>query len=454
MRFSNRLMLLMAACCLARTASARAESFDLRPQRQPGSSARVELLLEVGGDLKVVHEQKVTPVPMTVVGSALYDEILLDVPTSSAGKARSARNYHKLEAQLQVDTERQDTTLREDRRTIGVEYADETTTYWNAVGPLSRDELDLLDVAGNSLLIDGLLPAQPMSVESTWQHEAALLAALLGLDAISDNDVTSILKEVTPEFARMELAGSVHGAIGGVSSEIEIKGKYKFDRNTARITWFALLIKEKRSIGHVGPGIDAVARLQMKITPLAEPDADLLAAAGEIRRDGFDDLLSLGYRASNGRFQFLYDRRWHIVNDEPDLVVLRRVDRGELVAQANATPLAPMTADNPVTLAKFQEDVKKALGSNFQQFTSASEQTARDGRRFYRVVAQGAAAELPVQWHYYLVFDQRGRQISLVFTLEQSLVEKMGDADQQLVSSIEFLDDAAESAAVPRTPTR
>lgn len=427
-----------------------AEEFDLRSGRRSGDVTRVELLLEVAGDLKVVHEEKVKPVPMKVVGSANYRELLLEVPTAAAGNASSARRYEKLLAQIKIDTQRQDGELRPAHATVGVEFANQEMLYWHPGGPLSREELDLLDVQGSSLLIDGLLPEIPVSVDSTWQHEDPLIAALLGLDAVSSNDLTSLLKEVTPEAAKMELAGTVHGAIGGVSTEIEVKAKYKYDRASKRITWLAMLIKEVRSIGHVGPGIDTVARLQMKVIPEAEADADLLAAAEQVRSGTSGDARTLGYRSTNGRFQFLYDRQWHVVNDEPELVVLRRVDRGELVAQGNLTPLPAATAGQEVTLAKFQEDIQKALKDNFRQFAKASEQSLA-GRKIFRVVALGEAAELPVEWHYYLVVDEQGRQLSLVFTLEQSLAERLGDEDEKLAATIEFLEPTTESAEAPRS---
>ena len=336
------------------------EEYSLTASSRAGDSARVELLLEVAGDLKVVDDSQVKTVPLKVVGSAAYEELLLGKPETLAGNAHGARNYEKLEAELQIDEQRHATRLREGRVAIGVEVRDGESTYWSPAGPLSREELDLIDVHGSSLLVDGLLPDKPVGVESTWQPPDAVLLGILGLDAISASTVTGALEEVTPELARFEMSGNVQGAIGGVSTDIELKAKCKFDRNAGRITWFALLIKENRSVGHVGPGIDAVARLQMKIVPTAKPDADLLTTAQTVRDSASEESLALGYRSPDGGFQFLHDRQWHVVNDEPKLVVLRRVNRGELVAQANVTPLAPATTDKPTTLAEFQEDVRKA----------------------------------------------------------------------------------------------
>ena len=44
------------------------------------------------------------------------------------------------------------------------------------------------------------------------------------------------------------------GAVGGVASDLEVKGRYKFDLESRRIVWLALLVQERRSIGHVAGG--------------------------------------------------------------------------------------------------------------------------------------------------------------------------------------------------------
>jgi hypothetical protein len=73
------------------------------------------------------------------------------------------------------------------------------------------------------------------------------------------------LKEIQGNAAKIEFRGKVQAAVGGVSTELDVQGRCKFDLTQQRITWLALLIDEKRSIGHVSPGLDVVARLQMTI---------------------------------------------------------------------------------------------------------------------------------------------------------------------------------------------
>src|SRR5205085_685633 len=141
-------------------------------------------------------------------------------------------------------------------------------TLFSPSGPLTRDELDLIDVSGNSLLLYSLLPEGEVSVADTWKPNADVLAPFLGLDAVGHTDVESALSSVENGVATIESHGHVDGAIGGVATEIEIKAKCLMDMKTRQITRFGLAIKEKRSIGHVAPGLDVVARVRLKFSPV------------------------------------------------------------------------------------------------------------------------------------------------------------------------------------------
>jgi hypothetical protein len=118
------------------------------------------------------------------------------------------------------------------------------------------------------------------------------------------------------------------------------------------------------------------------------------------------------------------------------------------------TPLAPVSAGKQTTLAEFQEDVKKTLGKNFGQFVKASQKPGDANVRVLRVAASGEVSQLPIQWIYYLVANERGQQTSLVFTLESSLAERFADADRKLVSGLRFTAAPQDTAAKapPATP--
>jgi len=424
----------------AKTAERKKPTHTLRSGRTPGALDQVVVLLEVGGDVKLVEDGKVKRVKMSAVGNLAYDEKSLELPTGSDRCLRSVRYYNKATAVIKVGDGGVKPTLRNDRRLVGVEADGPTVTLFSPEGTLSRTELDLIDVLGNSLLLDRLLPEKPVAIGDSWKVPKDVVTALLGLNAVAKSDVECTLSEVTDTAARVALAGQVEGAIDGVSTEIALKAKYRFDREINRVVWLGLLVKEVRSIGHVGTGVDAVARLQVQIRPQTESPRLADAALKTLSLEPTAELTPLGYDSAANGWQFTHDRCWFVTSDEHDLVVLRMIDRGELVAQCNVASLAKAAADRQPSLKGFQEDVKKALGENFGQFRKAEQWASEQDYRVYRVVVQGEASGLPIHWHYYLIAEERGRQVVFAFTVEEKLIEQFGEADAKLVGTLRFVD--------------
>lgn len=418
------------------------QTWSLAPERTPGVVDHVQITLEVSGQLSVTENDKLRSLPLKVAAELEYDERSLEVSTGSSGKMRAMRQYGKAVAAIQVDGRKIRATLREQRQLIGVQSDGPKVTLYSPHGPLTREELDLLDVQGNSLLLDHLLPDSPVGINDTWSHDDLTIQALLGPDAIHRSEVTSKLVSVTDGVALVEIEGQVEAAVQGVSTEIELRGKYQFNLATKRIPWFGLLVKEKRAASHVGPGLDVVARLQMKITRIARSDTLTNAALEGLALSPTDELRLLSYAAPQGAWEFTHDRRWFSTVDQADRAVFRLIDRGELVAQCNVSPSSSPRAGRPVSLTDFQNDVKQSLGENFGQFVRASQRAGDRGYRVYQVEIDGMASELPIRWIYYLLANQQGHEAVLVFTIEGSLLERFDNADGPLLESIRLRDDS------------
>jgi len=252
----------------------------------------------------------------------------------------------------------------------------------------------------------------------------------------------------------MQVTGEVGGAIDGVATEMELKGKFVYSFTHGHITSLALLIKEKRSIGHVSPGLDVVARIEITVAPLAE-SAQLTDAAIEklaTQKAGTATAAKAEQLIyEHASFSLQTDRRWHLIEERPDTAVWRMVDRGELVAQCNMA-LRDVTVGKTVTLATFQSEIKKALGKNFQQFVHASQHINENGNACFRVIAAGEVTGLPIQWNYCMVTDGK-KQLTFAFTLESSLEGRFAEADQPIINSIKFVPSPAETAAEPTPAT-
>ena len=110
--------------------------------------------------------------------------------------------------------------------------------------------------------------------------------------------------------------------------------------------------------------------------------------------------------------------------ERSDLTVLRLVDRGDLIAQCNITPRAPLGKDQQLSMDEFQNDVKRVLGKNFEEIVEATEEQGDNELRLLRVVVAGKVGDLSIQWTYYHLSDDAGPRASLVFTIESSLLER------------------------------
>jgi hypothetical protein len=118
--------------------------------------------------------------------------------------------------------------------------------------------------------------------------------------------------------------------------------------------------------------------------------------------------------------------------------MLRRVDRGDLVAQCTLTALPPKSAGRQPSLEQFQKDVTFSLGKNFGELVSSREWQNAAGHYCYELVARGVVEEVPVEWHYYLVAPESGHRVSAAVTIEKTMVERLAGADRDLVESLEL----------------
>jgi len=463
--FALRLWLI--GCCTAgllpNHAVVAAELQSLRPAKPDGTPIQVTAKLEVGGLLEMAADatadknsdtqadkspnssagKNTQTVPMSVVAQFSYDEQRLDDGSGPAHRM-AVRYYDDAQAVIKIASKVTKPQLRDRRKLITVVANKDTAYLASPDGPLTRDELELIDIPANTLILDQLLPDSDVEIGHRWKPSADALARFLCLDSVGHTEVDCLLTSVKDNVAEITLDGTLGGAIDGVATEIELKAKLLFDIELQLPKTLLLAIKEQRGIGHVGPGLDVVAKLKLNIAP--RPDSKLLTAdvVKSAKLPESDTPPPLEYIAAEKGFRFTYDRRWHLTRDDPDLVVMRLIDRGDLVAQCNVSA-SPIDAKKPLALAEFQTDVQQALGKLFGKFDRANESTTSSDVRILLSVVDGAAADLPIQWRYYLLHDQQGHGVTVVFTMEQPLVEQFHDQDTPIINSVEFVEPKVAS---------
>jgi hypothetical protein len=445
---------LLATLCLRVCFACAEETYRFPNGRSTGNVDFVTVQFKVGGDIVEMLEGKVNRVKMGAMADMEYMEKTLEASEGANAPARTIREYRRAEATIRVGEDALRPTLRPEVSLVVAAIDDQRSLLFSPETALSRDELELIDILGNSLLIDRLLPSSPLAVGQTWKPSRTLLAQLLGLDAVGQSDVQCELIEVTDSVGRFQMTGSLAGTVHGVATQIQLKSKYRYDRRSRRIDWFALSMKEVRAVALVAQGFDVVAQVQVRIVPKSSvPDAFAPERLEGLTLEPGKAAEALIYEPPGSDWQLAHNRQWFVTRDAPDLVELRLVGRGELVAQCSISPLPRVPVEKLPSLERFQEDVRRALGDRFERFVSAG-QWANDAEcRVYRVVVSGTAqaelkqtaAKVPIEWRYYLVVNQEGRRIVLAVTAEAELAERLGDADRELADAIRFT--ASSSAA-------
>jgi hypothetical protein len=158
------------------------------------------------------------------------------------------------------------------------------------------------------------------------------------------------------------------------------------------------------------------------------------------------------YEAAPLGFRIRHDRQWFVTGEQRESVTLRRVDRGDLVAQCTLTALPPKSAGRQVSLEQYQKDVAYSLGKSFGELVSSRQWQNAAGHYCFELIARGLVEEVPVEWHYYLVAPESGHRVSMAVTIEKPMVERVAGSDRELVESLELFPrmPAAQTAAQPK----
>jgi hypothetical protein len=448
-----QIWLLSGFVCLSSRIAIGGDRIDLTPGNEPGQLTHVSIQLEAGGHNLVRSHQQQTPQqqdekaaasdqtqPISVVAKLAYDEKLLTnaIAEAAAGTPLAVRYYDQAEAVIKVNETGRTPKLADEKRTIIVEQGQQRPMAYCPDGPLSREQLDLIDVVGDSISINRLLPKQPVAEGETWANDAAVIGPLLTVDTVAVCEVQCVLDEFNATYAKVRLSGDVHGTADGAATQQEVRGVYLFDRKLHRITRLNLAVREKRSIGGATPGLDAVAKVQVKIDPIESSSHlsdDVVAKSTTAARTPLRDLL---FESPTLGFRVKHDRQWYVTAERREAITFRRVDGGDLVAQCTLTALPPKSAGRQTSLEQFQKDITFSLGKNFGELVSSRQWQNAAGLYCYEVVARGLVEELPVEWHYYLLAPESGNRVSAAVTIEKPMLERVGTTDRELVESLQL----------------
>jgi len=473
------------AVLLAAMAAASGVPADGRAEKA-SQPTRVEIALAVRGEIFASAGDEAAPVREPIELEASFH--FSDTPTD--GGSGSRRRYRAASATVTVGEQRLHHALAADAREMLVTLAGTTPTPALDDGFLSRQEAELLDIPFEPLLIDSILAAEPRPLLARWRVPGDIVAGLLAIDTVTGGGLDVVLAEVTGQVARLRVEGTVHGAVDGVATRISVAGTARVpcavaaavephdqpigqndgqpEAETGIAKWLLTgpierleaTLGERREAGWVAPGLEVEATIAITRSPggaSADDDDHRLAAPAEGRPSGTGRPGIVWHRHPHGRYTLALDRRWRVVEDGPEGLVMRLADRGTLVAQCSIMPLPRSAPDAAVTVTQVSRDVERSLAGQFGHLVAAEATTRDDGTRVVRIVAEGSAEGRPFRWIHHLLSDPQGHRAAVTCMLEPALADRFGGADHELVAGIALLPDPAPRQAArtaPRTASR
>lgn len=442
---------LITVCLLSVTQSVYAETYEFSEPIKDSRTYKVDSTIKVEGQLETaIKTGKARTLKLDVEGKLQYLERKLPGTGRDSEALRSLRYYELADATIDVQGQKTFARGRDKHRMIVAEGKPEGLSLHSPIGPLMPSELELLNSPGDCLPVSALLPSSDVEVGETWTPDQWVLQSLTGLEAVLKSELTCKLESVKDELAVISFKGNIEGATVGAQTEIAVTGKFQFRLNDHYISHLELEQTEDRSVGSVSPGMKVTAKVNWDRTLAAAPGplTDEVLAAIPLETKPESKFLSF---EPPWNVQLLLPRDWYVFHQTNQVAVLRLLDKGSLIAQANISKIASVKPGSHTSEEQFQQDIRTSLGDKLIKILKAENLASADGKYIHRVTVAGKANEVPVQWVYYLCAAPSGKQISFVFTVDDKLVNQLNNRDTDLVLSLKFLEE--QPAPVQAGPT-
>jgi len=482
---------LLAAACLVAAGQVETPApggADAPPRKLP--DARVCVTLDVTGELVAPTGRDAATVrePVEMAARFDFDEIAAEeshegatAGPAGAGQLVARRLYRNATASMRIGESTTNVALAADARQLLVARRGTTPLPYLANGFLSGEEFDLLDTPFDSVLLEDLVPLAAVEVGQSWEIPGDLSAGLLSIDTVESGVIEARVQSVTDASADIVISGIVDGAVDGVPTHVTVEGSLSVAARSVaavadtadspparyelhgRITQASVVLRERRQASHVAPGFEVEARVLVERAALGQSSAaaDFTSApdvANEStssvneqgppqRRQGDGSPDRVWYRESEGRFDLIHDTRWRRVEDGPNGLVMRLVDRGALLGQCSITSLPQAPASALPTRADLQRDIERSLAGQVVRVESGEETDRDDGLRIVRLASEGNAGQLPFRWIHYVVAARDGSRASVTFMFEASVQQRFADADRSLIEGLRL--PVGQSATPP-----
>ncbi|MCS6975714.1 MAG: hypothetical protein NZM31_01720 [Gemmatales bacterium] len=427
-------MLLVAS--IAGTSQA-ADRWQLSEATQKGDLSRIRIEMKLEGHLLLRSGDKTTQLPLQATARHDFVERVVDVDQQGR-PTQTVRHYDTARATITVHGVPRPRELRPERKLQVVQTLRKRTVSYSPQGPMSREEEELIGQHFNTLALGGVFPEKEVGLGESWRLAPYAVQGLCGLDALVSHEVQGTLKSVQNNQATVRITGTVEGITAGAEVRLDVSGKLSFDLQQKRWTSVEWNQKEQRTQGPVSPAskTETTIHVQRDFPEKADALSDEIVSGLPATPD--EAALHLVFREPKGRWEFLYDRNWHLVTQTDQYAVLRLIEDGELLGQLNITYLPRAKRGEHISVEELQKLVREAPGFRIEQVIQSGEVPAEKGCWIYRLSVVGRADDLPIVQNVYAIAGPDGDQVLMAFTTEVSQVERFGVRDLAIVGSVTF----------------
>jgi hypothetical protein len=359
---------------------------------------------------------------------------------------RAIRSYRQAEASSRVGKDHQnELSLPSHSRLIHVYGSGSQLIQLSPEVRLTRPQVDLLQFPCDPLIMTGLFPDRTLKDSSEkWNADAWVVPMLCGIDAVVTHTASCQLRSLTDQTAVVVFECSGAGAITGSPTEVTLMGEMTVDRSENLIRSLRATLTEKRSPGTVSPGLNVSVQIAWDQTLV--PESTLPESMPDESPSDRQMLLTL---VTPWRILLLHDREWHIFHETNELVMLRRLHNGALLAQCNIATAPLKTSGSFTSESEYLAEVEKAVSGRGGVVQSSNVTPDLRGWRIHHVRATGEASKKMLIWDYYLCTTRSGEQISLVYSFAQEDEKLFADVPTGMLESL-TLRGARPKVALPR----
>jgi hypothetical protein len=414
-------------------APASGQTVNLTETPQPGDCFRITLELTVAGHLIVTQDGKKQEIKLDAKARHGFVEKTLAV--AEGLPSRSVRHYADAAASALIGPEKDDHTLPADRRLIVSARTADGAMCYSPAGPLTREELDLVAEHFDPHGLAGLLPGKAVTVGDTWAatNPAAHTAGLF--DSLVKNALTGKLISAADGIAVFTIIGTLEGIENGAKVTLKVDATGKFHLGSSRVTEMTWKQSDEREQGPVSPASRLEATATLKREMLAQEPKELTE---NLPSEVPPRATLLRFADGKGRYRFEYPREWHITGQTDDHLILRLLDRGELIAQGTITAWKKADAGTHATVEEFKKAVNDSPGWVPTRILEEGELAIDGGRWLYRLAADGKIEEQSAVQTFHMLAGPRGDQVVATFAMRPEKVKALANRDVSLVKSIGF----------------